>query len=151
MLDNYEINKSTLAIIPVESNISKIYEHDSNFIINKSVADIINHSCKYFGSSYMGRHEGTKSLIGISHKSPIIIEESRNLIYFPTSSPRKSDECCWISLNHINHYMKNDNNTIIIFENGSQLELNISIGSFDNQYSRAIKLENVLRKRKIIE
>ena len=47
--------------------------------------------------------------------------------------------------------MKNDNNTIIIFENGSQLELNISIGSFDNQYSRAIKLENVLRKRKIIE
>lgn len=41
MLDNYEINKSTLAIIPVESNISKIYEHDSNFIINKSVADIV--------------------------------------------------------------------------------------------------------------
>ncbi len=147
----YEINKDTLALIPVNNYLTKVYENSDIFMVENSVMHIIDHSCKYFGSSYMGRHEGTKSLIGISHKSPIIIEESRNLIYFPTSSPRKSDECCWISLNHINHYMKNDNNTIIIFENGSQLELNISIGSFDNQYSRAIKLENVLRKRKIIE
>lgn len=147
----YEINKDTLALIPVNKYLTKVYENSDTFMVENSVMHIIDHSCKYFGSSYMGRHEGTKSLIGISHKSPIIIEESRNLIYFPTSSPRKSDECCWISLNHINHYRKNDNNTIIIFENGSQLELNISIGSFDNQYSRAIKLENVLRKRKIIE
>ena len=79
MLDNYEINKSTLAIIPVESNISKIYEHDSNFIINKSVADIINHSCKYFGSSYVGRYEGAKNILGVSYKLPIIIEETRPL------------------------------------------------------------------------
>ena len=34
-------------------------------------------SCKYFGSSYQGRYEGTKNLIGMNYKLPIIIEESR--------------------------------------------------------------------------
>ena len=65
--------------------------------------NIIKRSCEYFGSSYNGRHEGTKKLIGISHKAPIIIEESKNLIYFPTSSPRLLD-CVWIGLNNIKDY-----------------------------------------------
>ena len=64
--------------------------------------NIIENSCEYFGSSYLGRHEGTKKLIGITHKAPIIIEESKNLIYFPTTSPRLTD-CVWIK--YINHWV----------------------------------------------
>lgn len=150
MLDNYEINKSTLAIIPVESNISKIYEHDSNFIINKSVADIINHSCKYFGSSYVGRYEGAKNILGVSYKLPIIIEETQELIFFPTNSPRL-DNCSWISLKNINNYIKNDNKVLANFKNGINLEFDLSIFSFENQIFRALRLENILKTRKLIQ
>ena len=62
---------------------------------------IIENSCRYFGSSYNGRHIGTKNLTGINYKSPIIIEETKNIIFFPTTSPKQSD-CSWISLKYIN-------------------------------------------------
>jgi competence transcription factor ComK len=78
---SYEVNCDTLALIPVSENETKIIERDNSFIVNKPVMEIIEDSCEYFGSSYLGRHEGTKKLIGITHKAPIIIEESKNLIY----------------------------------------------------------------------
>jgi phytoene dehydrogenase-like protein len=60
-------------------------------------------SCEFFGSSLIGRQKGTTKLIGITHKAPIIIEETREIIFFPTTSPRLS--CCsWISLKNIEKY-----------------------------------------------
>jgi hypothetical protein len=82
---SYEINCDTLALIPVSEKETKIIERNNIFNVNNSVMNIIENSCEYFGSSYLGRHEGTKKLIGITHKAPIIIEESKNLIYFPTT------------------------------------------------------------------
>ena len=145
---NYVINSSTIAIIPIRKDISKIIEEDRTFNIKENSMKIIENSCRYFGSSYNGRHIGTKNLTGINYKSPIIIEESRCIIYFPTTSPRDSN-CAWISLNHINNYMKKDNKIEVLFENGENHIFNMSYGSFDNQYLRATKLESILRKRKI--
>lgn len=147
----YEINNETNALISIGEKKTKVIENDKIFTINESVMKIIEHSCSFFGSSYLGRHEGTKKLIGVSHKSPIIIEESNKIIYFPTTSPRLYN-CSWLSLRHIKNYQRNNNNTLINFENGQQIEIDISFGSFDNQYLRATKLESILRKRmKIIE
>ena len=87
-MDNYEINRNTLAIIPISYNKSKVIEKDNVFIINIDPINIIKYSCEYFGSTYEGRHKGTKSIMNITHKSPIIIEESKVLICFPTTSPR---------------------------------------------------------------
>ena len=125
-----------------------IIDRDNVFNVSKSTMEIIESSCEFFGSSYLGRHEGTKKLIGVSHKSPIIIEESRNLIYFPTASPRL-DTCCWIGLNSIKKYENNNGKTVLLFSNNKKMKLPISYGSFDNQYLRATKLESILRKRKI--
>lgn len=150
MTNAYEINKGTLALIPISKNLSRVVELDSEFMINKSTTDIIDDSCKYFGSSYQGRFEGTKKLIGVNYKSPIIVEESREIIFFPTSSPR-FENCYWISLNNIEEYKNNQKNSIIHFANGQSLELDISFGSLENQVLRAIKLGSVLRKRKMIE
>ena len=108
MKDNYEISSSTLAIIPLENKKSKIIEEDNHYIVLKSTTEIISDSCKYFGSSYEGRHEGTKSLTGINYKSPIIVEETNEMIFFPTCSPRFSN-CCWIALRHIDNYTKEKN------------------------------------------
>ena len=147
MLDQYEINKSTLAVLPIDECSSRILEEEAEYIVNKSTTDVINDSCKYFGSSYKGRNEGTKSLIGGNYKLPILIEESREIIFFPTSSP-KLEECAWISLNNLKNYKKNEKKSSVTFQNGFILNLDISIFSLENQVLRASRLENVLRKRR---
>ncbi len=146
-MKNYEINSETLAIIPIENYKSKIIEKDREFIVDMTPMKIIDNSCQYFGSSYQGRFMGTKNLIGVSHKAPIIIEESREIIFFPTNSPRLY-ECAWISLKHLNNYKRNEETSKILFNNGNLLELDISYGSLDNQVLRAARLESVLRIRK---
>ena len=143
---SYEINCDTLALIPVSEKETKIIERNNVFNINRPVMDIIEDSCEYFGSSYLGRHEGTKKLIGITHKAPIIIEESKNLIYFPTTSPRL-ENCIWIALNNIKTYERKNGKTELEFTNNKRIRLDISFGSLDNQVLRATKLESVLRKR----
>lgn len=146
-MKNYEINEDTLAIIPINNYKSRIIERDRSFEVDMTPMQIIDNSCRFFGSSYQGRFSGTKNLIGVSHKAPIIIEETREIIFFPTNSPRLYD-CAWISFKNINDYKRNNNNSTIIFNTGHLLDLNISYGSLDNQILRAARLESVLRKRK---
>lgn len=145
MLD-YEINTNTLALIN-EKEKTKVYEVDSTFYVDKSANRIMEDSCEYFGSSLAGRQKGTFNLIGVSHKSPIIVEETKEIIFFPTISPRQKN-CNWISLNNIERYYNNKGKVIIIFKNNQKLELSTSYGIVDNQILRATRLESVLRGRK---
>lgn len=147
MLDNYEINSGTLAIIPIDEFSSKILEEETEYVVKQSATKIIDNSCRFFGSSLKGRSEGTKSLIGGNYKLPVVVEESREIIFFPTSSP-KLNECIWISLNNLSDYQKLDDNSVIKFKNGSILSVDISHYSLENQVLRASRLENVLRRRK---
>ena len=146
-MNSYRINKSTLAVIPIENNKTKIYEIDDVIIVDRNSKKIIEDNCEYYGSSYEGRRKGTTELIGITHKSPIMIEESNNLVFFPTCSPRLK-ECAWISLNNVDNYSKYDNNSIIRFCNNLTLELKVSNKIINNQILKATRLESVLRKRK---
>ncbi|MFV0249813.1 MAG: competence protein ComK [Bacilli bacterium] len=148
MINSYEINLSTVALVPYERNKTQVIEDNKTLFVKDTPTNIIDNSCKFFGSSYLGRHEGTKNIIGISYKAPIIIEESREIIFFPTNSPRL-DNCYWISLNKIEKYFSYESKTKILFKNGSELVIDISYGSFDNQILRSTLLESVLRKRKI--
>jgi len=143
----YEINEKTLALIPVDEAKTKIYEVDKNFIVNKPIMKIMEESCQYFGSSLSGRQKGTTNLIGVTHKSPIIVEESKEMIFFPTASPRRN-KCSWISLKNIDSYYTKEAFSYIKFNNNLELKLNISYGIIDNQILRATRLESVLRKRK---
>lgn len=147
-MDNYEINYNTIALIPINEKQTRVIEVNNEYIVNMSTMKIIERSCEFFGSSYIGRQQGTKKLTGISIKSPIIIEESRDIIYFPTMSPRLHN-CEWFALKYIEEYRENNGKSLILFENGERIEVNISIESFDNQFLRATKLESILRKRKL--
>ena len=147
-MEEYEINSSTLAIIPLGENISKVYEEAAEYIISKSPNAIIKENCEFYGSSYMGRCKGTKKLTGIKSKFPIIIEESRNIIFFPTSSSRCEDNS-WIALNNIKTYAEKELNSKIIFKNNEEIDLNISYYSLDNQICRAYMLNSKLYDRKI--
>lgn len=144
-MKNYEITSKTLALIPVNKDKTKVIEKNKVLYYDINVMKIIDDSCNSFGSSYKGRYEGTKNLIGVSYKAPIIIEESNNIIYFPTTSPSHKN-CCWISLKNIKNYKKNNNNISILFDNNYSLEINISLSSFNNQYLNAMRLESILNK-----
>lgn len=146
-MQEYEINIDTIAIIPFGVDKSKVIESDKTFIVDLTPLKIIDRSCKFFGSSYQGRFMGTKNLIGISHKAPIIIEETREIIFFPTNSPRQ-DNCAWISLKHLETYQKNNRSSLLKFTGGHLINLDVSYGILDNQVLRATRLESVLRLRK---
>ena len=145
MADNYEINKGTLALIPLNETITQVVEIDVNFFVECPVDKINDTSCRTFGSTYTGRNEGTKAMIGVNYKAPIIISESKNIIFFPTSSPRRG-YCCWISLNNLENYEKDNRDTIINFINNRQVKLNISSFVIENQVYKATMLESKLRK-----
>lgn len=146
MLNSYEVNEDTLAIMPIDEKVSKVFENNNTIIVNKKTTQIIDDSCKFFGSSFNGRHEGTKHLIGINYKSPIVIEETNNIIFFPTSSPRFNN-CGWVALNKIKNFSKHNDDSKIVFDNNAELIINISIQSLKNQILRATMLESTLRKR----
>ena len=144
---NYEINYDTQLILPLGEFKSKVIEHDDEYIVNSSVQEILEHSCEYFGSSFEGRKDGTRKMLGITHKSPIIVEESRKMIFFPTTSPERED-CIWINLEKIEKYYKVENGkSAILFKNSDILEFDLSYGSLSNQILRATRLKFVLDER----
>lgn len=144
---DYEVNYDTQVILPIEGSKSKVIESDNEYVVNQTVQEVLEHSCEYFGSSYEGRKEGTRKMLGITHKSPIIVEESQKMIFFPTTSPERLD-CIWINLEKIERYYKVDNKkSAIIFKNGDKLEFDVSFGSLSNQILRATRLKFVLDER----
>jgi len=144
---DYEICLETSIILPIDNNSSKIIENGEEYIINNNSTKILEHSCEYFGSSLDGRKEGTKKLLGITHKSPIIVEESRKIIFFPTTSPDRED-CIWVNLSKIDkHYKISNNKSAIKFKDGKIIEFYMSYGSLSNQIYRASRLKYVLDQR----
>lgn len=148
-MEKYEINDKTLAIIPINKEKSKVIEIKNTYIVKMTPIQIIDHSCKYFGSSYLGRHEGTKEIIGTNYKTPVIIEETQNIIFFPTRSSRVID-CCWISLEQIYKCDEYHDISKVIFKNGYELIVNVSYGSLKNQIQRSTMLDSIVRKRRKI-
>lgn len=144
---NYEINYDTQTILPVNNGSSKIIENGNEYLIDRDPYAVIEHSCEYFGSSYEGRKKGTKKLLGITHKAPVIIEESRRIIFFPTKSADR-DDCIWVNLCQVKRYYGvGDRHSAIEFKNGDILEFDVSIGSLTNQVLRASRLKIVLDER----
>lgn len=148
-MKNYEISKNTLAVIPIGEKKSKIIEKNNTYIINESPNRIMDGSCRYYGSSIGGRQKGTSNLTGISYKAPIIVQEEGNIIFFPTTSPRLK-KCCWISLNNIDSYYYDfeRKTCVIIFDNNTKLEFDISYCVLNNQVLKSHRLESIVNKRK---
>ena len=144
----YEISKGTLAILPNNKEDSLVYEDNERYVVSQTPYEIMESSCLYFGSSYEGRREGAKDILGAEYKVPIIVDDSDNLIVFPTTSPL-SEDCVWISLKHLKKFEKVDaNNTKIIFQNDKEIIVPSSYRSIENQVSRASRLDYIIRSRK---
>ena len=88
----YEISNKTCALISRGPSTTEIIEENQSFIINKPINKILNESCKYYGSTLEGRLQGSKTILGMCYKLPIIVESSNELVFFPTISPY-SENC----------------------------------------------------------
>ena len=150
ILEEYEINEDTLALLPNSKFETTVLEKTRVLKVKDDATSIMKNSCEYFGSSLSGRQRGTTALIGVTHKVPVIVEESRELIFFPTNSPRLG-VCSWLSFNNIKNYRKDENGfgTIIEFKSGKEVNIPLSYGSLDNQILRSAKLNLMLKDRKI--
>lgn len=146
-MDTYEITEDTLALVPINENSVMVYEKETTFEYNGSCTEIMDNSCMYYGSTYEGRRLGSKHILGASYKLPIVIEESKSLIFFPTESPFL-DSCIWLSLNNIEKIEKKSLKTIIYFSNKKKLLVPSSFRIIENQVFRATRLESLLRKRR---
>lgn len=143
----YEINLSTLMLIGLDNQSTKIVTYDDEFICQYNAKDIINNSCKFFGSSINECIKKTNRLVNISSKSPIIIEESRNIIFFPLKSVREKNNI-WISFSNLEKYEKDGNYTLLYFKGGKKKKLDFSYYIIDNQITRSMMLDYEINKRR---
>ncbi|HEY4552366.1 MAG TPA: competence protein ComK [Bacillaceae bacterium] len=143
MVETYEINPYTMMIKPAKTSsgtFSEVYEVEDQYLSPNKPFEIVSKSCEYFGSSYSGRRDGTRQLIGITHKAPIIVDPYTSIFLFPTASP-SSPQCIWISHDFVVSHKKNGpNSTIVTFRNNETHEIPMSYSSFENQISRTAML-----------
>ncbi len=147
-MKNYEINEDTMAVIPVSYYETLIKEKDREFVVSKNSYEIMEESCEYYGSTMSGRLKAAKKIFDCPYKTPLLIEESENIIFFPTKSS-KDEDCLWINNNYVKKVVKNDNLTTLIFINDDRIDIDISKLSLDNQIARSARYENILSKRKL--
>ena len=147
MREDYIINNETVVVMSVGNSCCKVYEVDDSFEVNMSLKKIIELSCNYFGSSFNGRLEGSRFHLGYNYKLPIIIDETRDIIAFPTRSYRDLNNY-FLCLKQIKDYEKVNNNIAIYLKNGKSIEIEDSFGIFENQYLKAQKLKMKLDKIK---
>ena len=122
-------------------------EKSKEYFIPDSSYSIMEHSCEYFGSTYHGRIKGSRNMIGSGYKTPIIVEESNELIFFPLSEV-SDPKCIWISLKWFDYVEEKDGISYIYLKNGKKIVTNKSKYSIENQALRSSKLHLVLCDRK---
>ncbi len=147
-MKQYEVNDETLAVIGIDENNSKVLEKKKEYLIENSSYEVMDYSCQYFGSSYLGRIDGSKKMLGANYKLPIIVEESSGLIFFPITSP-ENKECIWISLKWYQEVLESKEHTCILLKNGKKILCSISKKSIENQVMRASRLNLILNERKL--
>lgn len=149
-LDHYVANRFTMAIFPLVKNgklFSRIIEVEKEVIVKLSPQEVVNRSCSYFGSSYEGRKAGTRDLMGITHKPPIVVDPGNYMFFFPTASSTRQ-QCSWISHAYIQQYSAADfDNTEIMFTNGKCETISVSSTSFENQLYRTAQLRTIISAR----
>ena len=143
----YEINSDTLAIIPYQKGKSIIRELNEEYIVNLTPYQVIENSCSYYGSSLNGRMNGARSILGSVYKIPVMVEETNNLIFFPTTAI-ENEKNVWIGSNNILNYEKKGKNTVVEWKNNKKTEFNMPILSIETQLLRVNKLITITKQRK---
>ncbi|API91796.1 hypothetical protein J32TS6_21940 [Virgibacillus pantothenticus] len=100
---------------------------------------IIDNSCLIYGSTLEGRRIAVKDVLGSSSKLPIPVIPEKGVFMMPTASIKNKNNV-WLAYHHIYGFERNDKGTYVVFYDGSELQLDISLNTFDLQYKRTSQL-----------
>lgn len=133
----YVIHTNTIALKRESSHYfrTKIIEIENEQVSDRTVMEIIEHSCITYGSSYVGRRDFSAKVLQSKHKLPISIHPKRGIYFLPTSSLQHPN-CMWINYFHIEGYYGEDQLTVLILSNGSKLYIESTYNQFDMQMKR---------------
>lgn len=145
-MEKYLINNKTIALLKI-NNKTMIINVDKVNIFNKSINQIIDYNCNYYGSSKKGRLMSAKKILNSKYKLPIVIDDNNNLILINLESSRKST-CLYIISNKIVNYENYLNKLKIICCKNVIFYTKISKHTLDNLLIKSFKLNNVLNHRK---
>jgi len=145
-MNEYIVCESTLALVMIDKNTCMIIEDNKEFFVNLSCIDVIKNSCLYYGSSYEGRLEASKNLLGKEYKLPIIISEYNDILFFPIGS-KQTDICTWISLKNLDNYMVEDDMVEFIFKCNRRYNVAVGRRSFEAQLLKAYDLNRIMKNR----
>jgi len=146
MMDEYEITSSTLMLEYYDENKTKVYEFDKEFVVNDSLFNIISNSCNFYGSTYEGRLEASKKILNTNIKLPVVVEDLKKIIFFPTRATYRLGSR-WISFNNldrIEHVGRNSSLTRLCFCNGKMYDIEISYEIIHRQLFNCLTLEKTL-------
>jgi len=149
MVDEYEITSSTLMLEYYDENKTKVYEIDREFIVNVSLFEIISNSCDFYGSTFEGRIEASKKILSTNIKVPIVVEDLKKIIFFPTRATYRQGSR-WISFNNIDkieHVGRSNTLTRLCFCNGKMYDVEISYEIIHRQLYNCLTLEKTLLLR----
>jgi competence protein ComK len=146
VVENYEVNKSTMALIPVanmEYDTLVIEEYRQLFVKSPPI-HLIKDACLEGDATYEGRRKAVMHNFGVKQKAPIPINPRENIFAFPTLSPT-SFECIWIFYHHVHSITpkkSEDDPTIqslIVFKNGHELPMNETVYIIEKQLYRTAR------------
>lgn len=148
---SYEITPQTMAVVSSLDKHGKITalaleEHDE-YSVRSTPTKVVDHACKFFGSSLKGRQEGTRDVYGITHKAPISIDPFSGMYFLPTLSPTNPN-CSWIAHSHVKTlYKTKDGRAGVEFRNNRKVVFDTSYGIMLNQLERTAQFRYLLENR----
>lgn len=149
MVDEYEITSSTLMLEYYDEDKTKVYELTDEFIVNQNILTVMENSCSFYGSTFNGRVEASKKILNTNIKLPIVVEDVKKIIFFPTKAFYKSG-CKWLSFNNIDkieRVYKSANVTRVYFCNGLVQDIEVSYEIIYRQFYNCMLLEKTLLLR----
>lgn len=147
MLNEYLITTSTIMVKSLDNSNSMVYDFSGEYVSKMDINTIIESSCSFYGSSYEGRIKWSKEILNTKIKLPVVIEESKNIIFFPTRSISNND-CIWLSYNNITRIEKNGNATNVFFNDNRVYSIDVSYDIIDRQIYNCLRLEKILLSRR---
>lgn len=151
-----DITPFTLAVLSQKTEsgelITCILDERLEYVLSIPPTKVMEKACEYYGSSLEGRLAGARSVSGFMYKSPIAVDPSLDMYFFPTSSPRNKT-CSWLAHTHIDnvHPTNNKKSSQIIFKNGRDIILPVSYVSMEKQLARAAQYRFALESRQSIQ
>ena len=151
-IPDYTLNRNTYLLKSIRNG-HKVHtvvkERHGIFYVAKKSLKLIDTACKDMGSSYRTAAERTKNLIpGNKHKLPVVVgvdKDHHPYIMFPLFSP-KSEHNIWVAFNAITHITDNKTSVTVTFWDEVEVDLPITMSSFNNQYVTSAMLFKAIYK-----